>query len=125
MGCLDIVGMVISPSSSHSFRIYVVGHYVAIVRERALADCAHSVLFDNFPLRQFAHLGGRPQLPVSPWVVRVLDALHAHLQCCSALVAGGFPATAITRSVDWTEFIAAEPHGHPPGLFVGKGELEN
>jgi hypothetical protein len=111
--------MIISPGSSHSFRINVVGYDVAVVRELALADCAYSVLFGNFPLRQFAHLGGRPQLPVSPWVVRVFDALHTHLYCCSAFVAGGFPATAITRSVDWTEFIAAEPHGLPlPGHFV-------
>ncbi len=70
-------------------------------------------------------------LPVSPWVVRVFDALHTHLYCCSALVAGGFSTTAITRPVDWTEFIAAEPHGLPlPGHFVKavglseKSELE-
>jgi hypothetical protein len=76
MRSLDIAGMIISPGSSHSFRINVVGYDVAVVRELALADCAYSVLFGNFPLRQFAHLGGRPQLPVSPWVVRVFDALH-------------------------------------------------
>src|SRR5580704_5001464 len=70
-----------------------------------------------------AHLGGRPQLPVPPWVVRVFDALHTHLYCCSAFVACGSPATAITRSVDWTEFIAAEPHGNPPRLSFWKRKM--
>jgi hypothetical protein len=124
MNCLDVSRMIVSPRASHPFRINVVWHDIVIVREPVVADCANAVLSGDFSLHKFTHFCGGPQFAVSPWVVWVLDALHTHLHCCSAFVAGGFPATAITRSVDWTEFIATEPHGDPPRLFLEKKSLK-
>jgi hypothetical protein len=51
MGCLDIVRMVISPSSSHPFRISVVWHNVVVVGEFFMADGTFPVLFDDFPIQ--------------------------------------------------------------------------
>jgi len=44
MDGLDVVGMIISPRSSHSTRIDVVGNNVAVIRELPLAESAHAVL---------------------------------------------------------------------------------
>jgi hypothetical protein len=48
--------MVISPRSAHPFWIPVV-HDVVIVAELFVADRALSVLLDDFPVQQLAHLG--------------------------------------------------------------------
>ena len=58
MGCLDIVRMVVSPRSSHTLGILVVGHHVGIVRELFVADRTLLVLFDNLAVQQFPHLCG-------------------------------------------------------------------
>lgn len=50
MRCLDVVWMIVSPSSAHSFWIPVVWSYIVIVCELYVADCAFSVLFDNLPI---------------------------------------------------------------------------
>jgi hypothetical protein len=57
MGCLNVVWMVISPRSAHPFWIPMVGHDVATVGELFMADRALSVLLDDFPVQQLAHLG--------------------------------------------------------------------
>jgi hypothetical protein len=51
--CLDILRMVVSPRTSHSPGINVVGHDVVVAGERHLADGALSVLFDNLRLSSF------------------------------------------------------------------------
>jgi hypothetical protein len=47
MHCLNIIGMVVSPGSSHSSWIDVVGYDVVVVGEFDMAECALPVLFDN------------------------------------------------------------------------------
>ena len=56
MCCLNIVGMVVSPSPSHPFGIDVVWHDVAVVREFLVADGAFPALLDNLAIQQFSHL---------------------------------------------------------------------
>ena len=76
MCCLHIVGMVISPRPSHALRLDVIGHYLVVIREGLVADGALSALFGDLPVQQLAHLGWRPQFPISPgvmWIFFTLD----------------------------------------------------
>jgi hypothetical protein len=56
MNCLNIVGMIVSPSSSHAFGLDVVGHNLVVIREGLVADRALPVLLDNFSVQQLPHL---------------------------------------------------------------------
>jgi hypothetical protein len=64
--------MVISPSSSHSFWVPVVGNDIAVFPELVVANCAPSALFGDLPIEQLAHLGRRPKFPISPGVMRIV-----------------------------------------------------
>jgi len=55
--CLNIVRMVVSPCSSHSFRILMVRHDVAVVRELFMADGTFLVLLHDLSVQKLAHLG--------------------------------------------------------------------
>ena len=77
MGCLNVIWMVISPRSAHPFWIPVVRHDVVIVAELFVADRALSVLFDDLPVQELAHLGRGPQFPISPRVMRIFNAPHS------------------------------------------------
>ena len=80
MDCLDVLGMVISPSSSHSFGLNMVGHNLVVIRERCLADCAFPVLLGDLSVQQLPHLCWRPEFAISPGVVRIFDALNTKLK---------------------------------------------
>ena len=38
MNCLDVVGVVVSPSPSHPFGLDVVGHNLVVIRDDLVAD---------------------------------------------------------------------------------------
>ncbi len=80
MNRLDIVGVVVSPRSSHPFGLDVVGHDVATIRELFMADCAFPVLLDDLSVQQLSHLGWRPEFAKSSRVVRIFDALNTKLK---------------------------------------------
>ena len=117
--CLDVLRVVVSPRPSHSSRINVIGHDVAIVRERPLTDGALPVLFDNFSIKQLPHLCFGAEFAISPGVVRVFDTLHSELSDSSSLL-NRFAATARERSMNRTILIATEFHGFPPVCFSGR-----
>jgi hypothetical protein len=71
--------MVVSPRSSHPFRIPVVWHNVVIVRELFLADCTYSVLFGDFPLQQFPHFGWGSEFSISPRMMRIFNTSNTGL----------------------------------------------
>ena len=79
MCCLDVVRVIISPSSAHSFRIPVIWHDVVVVCEFFVADGAFPVLLHDLSVEQFPHFGGGPEFPISPRMMRILNAPHAHL----------------------------------------------
>jgi hypothetical protein len=54
----------------------VVGHNVAIVGERHLANSALSVLLNNFAVEQLPHLSFGAEFAVSPGVVRIFNTSH-------------------------------------------------
>lgn len=56
---LDIVWMIVSPGSSHPFRVLVVRYDVAIFSKFLVADCAFAALLGDLPVQQFPHFSGR------------------------------------------------------------------
>jgi hypothetical protein len=77
MSCLDIVWVVISSCPCHAFGFFVVWHDVVVVGELHVADSAFPILFHDFSVQQLPHFCGRPELAISPGMVRIVDALNA------------------------------------------------
>ena len=96
MRCLDIVWVVVSSTSAHSFWIPVVRHHIVIVCELFVANRASPILLDNLAVQQFPHFSWRPEFPISSRVMRILNALHTHpyYYCCLAFLSDWFPAAA-------------------------------
>jgi hypothetical protein len=111
---LDVLRMVVATRSSHSSRIHVVGHDVAIVGERHLADSALPVLLNYFSIEQFPHFRFGAELAVSTRMVRVFDTMHSEPSGSPSL-RNRLAATARERSMNGTVLIATEFHGLPPG----------
>jgi hypothetical protein len=110
---LDIVGMIVSPRPSHASWIDVVGHDVAVIRERHLTNRTLPVLFDNFAVEQLPHLCFRTEFAISPGVMRVLDPLDPKTSHAASLLDRLATAT-IQGSVDGAEFLATEFHELSP-----------
>jgi hypothetical protein len=72
--------MVISPGSSHSFRVSVVRYDVAAVGKFMVANGALSCLLYDLSVQQLSHLGWRPYLPIPPGVVWIFDAPNPKLK---------------------------------------------
>jgi hypothetical protein len=112
MNGLDVFRMVISPGSSHSFRVSVVRYDVAAVGKFMVADRTLPVLLGDLSVQQLSHLGWRPEFPISPGVVRIFDALNTKLK--SVFFSGLLPTAAEQRSVKRAVFIPTEFHGNAP-----------
>jgi hypothetical protein len=109
MHCLNIVGMVISPGSSHASWIDVVGNDVVVAGELHMAECAFPTLFDNLAVEQPSHLRVGTEFPVSPRMMGVFNPLYAQLIHLSDPW-DWLPATAGQRAMDGTILIAAKFH---------------
>ena len=109
---LDVFRMVISPGSSHSFRVSVVRYDIAAVGKFMVANGALPRLLHDFPIEQFPHLCWRPEFAIPPGVVGIFDALNTKLK--SAFFSGLLATAAEQRAVDRTEFIPTEFHGYAP-----------
>jgi len=79
MRCLDVVWVIIPPRSSHPFGIPVVWCDVVVIRELFVADGAFPVLLDNLAVQQLSHFSGGPEFPISPRMVRIIDASNTRL----------------------------------------------
>ena len=106
---LDIVGMIVSPRSSHSSRIDVVRHNIGVVGEPSSAKYTDTILRCNLSVHQFPHLGVRADLPITARVLRIIHATDAHL-VRSSFLRNGFSSAARKRTMNWTELISAESH---------------
>src|SRR5712691_11896581 len=109
---LNVVWMVVPPRPSHSFRVPVVRHDIAVIREFLMANCAYPVLLNNFAIEKLAHFGGRAEFAVSSRMMRVFDAPNARLQ--SSLLSHLLPTTAEQGAVNRAGLVATEFHGGPP-----------
>jgi hypothetical protein len=128
MCCLDIVGMIVAPRTSHAFGIFVIGNDIVVVREFEMADCAYAALLPNLPVQQLPHLGGRSQFPVSARMARVFDPLDS--QSDLPWLGKRFPSATGNRSVNWAKLIGAQSHDFSPdgsdraGRATGSVELK-
>jgi len=77
---LDVFRMVISPASSHTFRMSVVRYDGAAVGKFVVANGTFPSLLDDLSVQQLPHLGRRPELAISPWVMCILDTLNTKLK---------------------------------------------
>ena len=107
---LNVVRVVVPPSTAHAAGMDVVGYHVAVIGELFLAEGADALLGDDLPVEELPHLAVRAKFPVSPGMVRVFDAADAHLalalfswDCLSSAAEEG--------AVDRAELIPAESHG--------------
>ena len=103
MRCLDIVRMVISPSSSHSLRTLVVRNDVVIVGELLVADGAYACLLSDLHLQQLPHLPRRSKFPVSTRVVWIFNPLNSKPNQFG--LGKERAATASPGSVDGAQFV--------------------
>ena len=87
----------------------MVRNYIVIACEFFVADRAFPVLLDNLSIQQLPHFAWGPEFPVSPRMMRILNASNPRLQ--SARIGRLFPTAAGNRFVDWAVFIATKPHG--------------
>ena len=83
MDCLNVLGMIISPRSSHPFGLDMVGHNLVVMRELLVANRAPPILLNDFSVKQFPHLSGLPEFAISPGMVRIFDALNTKLKSAS------------------------------------------
>jgi hypothetical protein len=104
--------MIVPPGSSHPFGISMIRDDVAIVCELFMADGTLPILLDNLPVQKFSHFGRWSEFPISPRVMRIVDALDTEPD--EPRLGDLFSTTAGDGFVDRTEFIATEPHGIPP-----------
>jgi hypothetical protein len=84
--CLNVLRMVVSARSAHPSRVNMIGHDVAIVGERYLANGALPVLLNYFSIEQFPHFRFGAKLAVSAGMVRVFDTLHSEPSDSSSLL---------------------------------------
>ena len=66
MNSLNVSRMIVSPCSSHSSGVNVVGYYVAVIGERFVTEGALATLGGNLPVEEFAHFTVGAEFPVSP-----------------------------------------------------------
>jgi hypothetical protein len=107
---LNIVGMIVSPRSSHAAGIDVIGHNVGVVGELFVAESTLAVLAHDLLVQQFSHFRVRTDLPISSWVVGIVDATDSKLALAS-FSRDRFPAAAELRAVNWAQLISTESHG--------------
>ena len=80
MNGLDAFRMVISPGSSHSFRVSVVRYDVAAVGKFMMTNGALPCLLHDFSVQQLSHLSCRTEFAIPPRTVRIFDALNTQLK---------------------------------------------
>lgn len=102
--------MIVSPRSSHAAGIDVIGHNVGVVGELFVAESTLAVLAHDLLVQQFSHFRVRTDLPISSWVVGIVDATDSKLALAS-FSRDRFPAAAELRAVNWAQLISTESHG--------------
>lgn len=109
MHSLNVIGVVVPPGDAHAAGTDVVGDEIAVVSELLFANAADSVLSPNLAVEQLAHSQVRAQLSVSPWVLKIVDAVDADL-VFSVLSGDALPATAEAGVMNGADLGATEAH---------------
>jgi hypothetical protein len=80
---LDVVGMIVSPRSAHTFRTDVIRHNIAVVGEPFIAEGADAILSNDLPVEELPHLAIGAEFPVSAGMARVVNSADTHLALAS------------------------------------------
>jgi len=110
MDSLDVFRMIVSPCSSHTAGMDVVGYDVTVVGELSHTEGAFAVLSNDLPVEQFPYFAVRAEFSVSPGVMWIFNTPNAHL-ALPLLSRDRFSAAAGERTVKWAQLITAESHG--------------
>ena len=110
MDSLNIVGMIVSPRSSHATGMDVVWDDVGVVGELFIADTAFAVLGHNLSVHQLTHLRVRADLSIPAGMMGIVNATDSQLALAS-FSRDRFPAAAELRAVNWAQLISTESHG--------------
>jgi hypothetical protein len=97
----------------------MVGHNVTIVGEPLLAESAEAILCSDLPVEELPHFTVGSEFPVSPGMMRILNAPNAHL-ARPFLSRDCFSAAAEERTVNRAQLITTEFHNV---LLIGSGEM--
>jgi hypothetical protein len=106
---LDIVRMVVSPRSSHSFGVDVVGYDVVVVGELYMTQWAFPALLHDLAVEQLPHFRVGAKFPVSTRMMGILNPLHTQLPCFADFL-DRFPTAAEEGAMNRAVFIAAKFH---------------
>lgn len=112
MYCLNVLGMVVSPRTSHPWEPAVVGQNLAVIREGYAADCALSRIARRFFASPASASQKATELAISSGVLCVFDAQNTKLK--SAFSSGLLATAAKARPVYRTGFNPSEVHGNAP-----------
>jgi hypothetical protein len=77
---LNVIGMVVSPCSSHTTGVDIVRHDIAVIAELLLAAGADAILRCNLSVRELPHFSVRTDLPRSARVLRIINAADTQSQ---------------------------------------------
>jgi hypothetical protein len=80
---LNIVRVIVSPSSAHAFGMDMIGYDVGVLGEFLLTKGANALLCHDLPVKQFPHFAIRAEFPVPPGMMRILNAPNTHLVLAS------------------------------------------
>jgi len=80
MNCLDVLGAVVSPGTSHPLGLDMVGHNFVVIREDCAADRAPPVLLADLSVQQLPDFGWGPEFAIPPGMVWIFDALNTTLK---------------------------------------------
>ena len=113
MDGLNVVRVIVPPSTAHAFGMDMIGYHVAVIGEPLLAEGADALLGDYLPVKELPHFAVRTEFPVSPVMLRVLNPTDAHL------ARAPFPRDLLSSAaeegaVDRAELVPAESHGRSP-----------
>jgi hypothetical protein len=106
---LDIVRVIIAPCSSHAFGVDMIWHDVVVVYECFLADPSLSVLRYDLAIEQLPHLTIGTEFSKATGMMRIVDALNAHLSD-PAHLGNRFSSAAVERAVNRASLVTAEFH---------------
>jgi hypothetical protein len=79
MDRLNVFRMIVSPRSSHTAGINMVGHHVRVFSEFSVADSAFAALGDDLSVQQLPHLRIGADFSVSSRVSRIVNSTDSHL----------------------------------------------
>ncbi len=116
---LNVVGMIVSPRTSHAAGIDVVGYDVRVVGELFIADTAFASLGHNLLVQQLPHFRIRADLSIPSRVLGIVDATYSHL-ALALFSRNRLPAATGMRVVNWAQLISTESHGY---LQFGYGAI--